>query len=175
MLLGAPFLNGCELVRLPPDPSATSGPAAPVATGPPCVDFARDPADARFDDRALRAWCDADGDGLAIVGYKLAMFTRYPCGAGHAAILTFGQPLGAPIDGLNRHDYVQDPRNEFLGENWIAEQYQGHATLPADAAYTGWTNGNIDLWISRLKSILPSTSSAGRLSSGGLAPCRGGV
>ncbi|MDQ6796271.1 MAG: hypothetical protein M3067_15920 [Chloroflexota bacterium] len=112
------------------------------------MDFVRDPADAPFDASALRGWCDADGRGRAIVGYKLALFTRYPCGAGHAAILAFGQPLGAPIDGQNRHDYVQDPRNEFLGENWIAEPYQGHATLPTDAAYTGWTNGNIDLWIS---------------------------
>ena len=47
-----------------------------------------------------------------------------------------------------RWEYVRDPSREFLAQGWIREGFDADAELPADAAYTGWTNGNIEIWIS---------------------------
>lgn len=135
---------------------------ASLAPGPPCTGFARDPVGAPFDETAGaglptpsddsgpagRTWCDADGRGRTIrQPEQLALLTRYPCGAGHAAVLTLGQPLGAAIDPLVRHEYVRDPEGEFLAQGWMTAPYQANATLPAGAAYTGWTNGNVEVWV----------------------------
>jgi hypothetical protein len=119
----------------------------PVPPGSPCGGFERDPVAAPFDD-APRPWCDGDGRGREIRAQQLAMITRYPCDAGHAAILTVGRPLGAAIDRLARWEYVRDPAGEFLAQGWLTAPFEGAASLPADAAYTGWTNGNVDLWTS---------------------------
>jgi len=75
------------------------------------------------------------------------MSTRYPCNQGRAAILHVGQPLGTVRDRLLRWEYVRDPADAFLELGWVAERYDGNASLPRDAADTGWTNGNVDLWI----------------------------
>ena len=130
---------------------------AQVAPGGPCVGFERDEPGAPFDDLAAtpftdepgRPWCDADGRGrLLQQEVQLALLTRFPCDRGHAAILTIGRPLGRRFDPLIRWDYVRDPEGEFLANGWLAAPYDGDATLPTDATYTGWTNGNIDLWVS---------------------------
>jgi hypothetical protein len=119
--------------------------------GSPCSSFVRDHQGAVFDDKAgegRRTWCEADGDGRIIrQPNQLALLTRYPCNSGHAAVLTIGRPLGTPIDPLVRYEYVRDPASEFLREGWVTAPYKARVTLPDDAAYTGWTNGNIDIWV----------------------------
>ncbi|MEA2548314.1 MAG: hypothetical protein QOE42_912, partial [Chloroflexota bacterium] len=120
----------------------------PVPPGPPCAGFVRSAPGAAFDDRADRIWCTDDGNGRTIViPDQLSIVTRYPCG-GHAAVLTIGRPLGARIDPLVRWEYVRDPRAEFRRAGWLAAHYEGDTVLPADARSTGWTNGNVTLWIS---------------------------
>jgi hypothetical protein len=121
-------------------------PSAPPP-GTPCQGFVRDPGRAPFDEDADRPWCDEAGLGRSISRDQLRMSTRYPCGEGRAAILHVGQPLGTVRDRLLRWDYVRDPADAFLELGWVAERYDGHASLPRDAADTGWTNGNVDLWI----------------------------
>ncbi len=116
--------------------------------GSPCTEFVHDPNGSPFDENADRAWCDAAGRGRAISRDQLIIFTRYPCDTGHAAILRIGHPLGNGFDRLLRWEYVRDPADEFLEQQWVSERYDGDARLPEDAADTGWTNGNIDLWIS---------------------------
>jgi hypothetical protein len=133
--------------------------ATPLSPAPACSGFKRDPDGTDFDESAgdsfltenpdARTWCDADGRGRLIRQTdELAFFTRFPCDRGHAAVLTVGNPLGAPLDRLVRYEYVQDPAGEFLERGWLTAPFQGTATLPKDAAYTGWTNGNIQLWVS---------------------------
>jgi hypothetical protein len=133
---------------------------SPLPPTPACTGFQRDPDGTGFDETAgddavtagepdARTWCDADGLGRVIRQTdELAFFTRFPCDRGHAAVLSVGHPLGAPIDPLVRYEYVQDPAGEFLERGWLTAPFQGKATLPKDAAYTGWTNGNIQLWVS---------------------------
>ena len=116
--------------------------------GPPCAGFVRDPDGSPFDDHATRRWCDRGGQGRSISDDQLVLLTRYPCETGHAAVLNLGRPLGNSLDALDRWEYVRDPADEFLEQDWVTAPYDGHATLPADAADTGWTNGNVDLWIS---------------------------
>ena len=112
----------------------------------------RDRPGTAFDDTSggdHRRWCDADGHGRVIAQpEQLSLFTRYPCDSGHAAILAIGEPLGSPLDNLVRYEYVRDPAGEFLAQGWLTAPYRARATLPADAAYTGWTNGNIEIWLS---------------------------
>lgn len=117
--------------------------------GPRCTGFVRDPDGARFDENdAHRRWCDADGQGRLIASNQVGLLTRYPCDQGRAAILRIGRPLGTTLNGLTPWDYVRDPAGEFLAEHWLTDRYDATATMPKDAAYTGWTNGNIELWIS---------------------------
>jgi len=131
----------------------------PLPPGDPCTGLTRDPAGASFDDasgtdflvepvRTGRPWCDALGHGRVVDAAQIALVTRYPCGRGRAAVLTLGLPLGMPIDPLLRHEFVRDPAGEFLAEGWIAAPYEADTPVPADAASTGWTNGNVELWMS---------------------------
>jgi len=137
--------------RLSVDDAAWSVLPTPLPPGLPCQGFKRDSANAEFDDAAGsggRVWCDADGRGRTIrQPDQLVIFTRYPCGDGHAAVLTVGRPLGMPFDGLLRYEYVRDPAGEFNAQGWVTSLYMGDAPVPDDAAYTGWTNGNIEIWI----------------------------
>jgi hypothetical protein len=134
------------------DVAAWSVLPTPLPPGAPCKGFKRDSANAIFGDAAGSGgsvWCDADGQGRTIrQPDQLVLFTRYPCDAGHAAVLTVGRPLGMPIDRLVRHEYVRDPAGEFSAQGWVTSPYVGDAPVPDDAAYTGWTNGNIEIWIS---------------------------
>ena len=120
--------------------------------GPPCTGFVGDRIGAAFDDKAgegHRVWCDADGRGRVVrQPDELAFLTRYPCGQGHAAVLTIGHPLGAPIDPLVRYEFVRDPAGEFRAQGWLTSPYRDKSTLPDDAASSGWTNGNIEIWMS---------------------------
>jgi hypothetical protein len=116
--------------------------------GPPCAGFVRDPPGTPFDDTAGRGWCDAGGLGRTIVSEQLVLLTRYPCDRAEAAVLTIGRPLGTAIDPLDRWEYVRDPAGEFQAQRWVTAPWDGDARLPVDAAATGWTNGNVNLWIS---------------------------
>jgi hypothetical protein len=116
--------------------------------GPPCAGFHRDAPGAPYDDRQGRAWCDDLGKGhLLRADQEFSIITRYPCG-GRATILTIGRPLGAPLDRLVRWQYVRDPDGAFRTSGWLAARYNGNTRLPSDAVATGWSNGNVDLWIS---------------------------
>jgi hypothetical protein len=123
---------------------------APITVGPACTAFVHDPVGAAFDDRPGRVWCDGNGRGrfLHRTNQQYAFLTRYPCDRGQAAILHIGHPLGARMDPLVRREYVRDPAGEFLANGWLAEPYDGQVSLPSDAVDSGWTNGNIDLWLS---------------------------
>ena len=127
--------------------------------GEPCTGFLRDPAGAPFDEMsgtdALsspptpgRPWCDAGGRGRVIDDSQLVLTTRYPCNRASAAVLSIGLPLGMPIDRLDRNEFVRDPAGAFLAQGWVTSPFEPDSTLPADAASTGWTNGNVELWIS---------------------------
>jgi hypothetical protein len=120
----------------------------PVPPMGPCSEFVRDAGQRDFDNDATRRWCDGDGRGRNIDSSTLVMFTKYPCDAGHAAIVSIGATLGGPLDPLNGHAYVRDPAGEFLAHRWITEPFDRDAKLPADARHSGWTNGNIAIWIS---------------------------
>lgn len=115
---------------------------------PPCTHFVRDPAGAAFDESADRPWCDEHGRGKSVTRNQVVLLTRYPCESGRTAILHIGSPLGTRLDRLVRWEYVRDPADEFLSQAWSTERYDGRAVLPDGAVDTGWTNGNIDLWIS---------------------------
>jgi hypothetical protein len=119
----------------------------PVVPGPPCTGFRRDPPGTPFDERASRVWCDDGGRGRVIVRHEqLDILTKYPCGA-HSAVLIIGRPVGAGLDPLVRWEYVRDPGNVFWDNRWVRQHWVGDTRLPKDAVDTGWTNGNIDLWV----------------------------
>jgi hypothetical protein len=119
---------------------------APIVPGPPC-DVVHDPVGTPFNDRA-QVWCDGNGLRLYRSNQQYNFHTRWPCDRGQVAILSIGRPLRERIDPLVFREYVRDPAGEFLGNGWLTEPYDGGAGLPADADDTGWTNGNIDLWLS---------------------------
>jgi hypothetical protein len=131
-----------------PDNQAWAALPTPLPPAPRCVGFVRDQGARPFDERAGRTWCDGDGRGGVLrAGLEFTMHTRYPCDVGHATILAIGRPLGAQIDPLVRWEYVRDPADDFLRWGWLRARYDGDATLPSEAVYSGWTNGNIELWI----------------------------
>jgi hypothetical protein len=133
------------------DPQFRDGVVLPTVPppGPPCGGFVRDAVTAPFDEDPDRIWCDGDGGGHTILKPdQLMLFVRYPCGDGTAAVLNIGRPLGVVQDRLIRWEYVRDPDDQFLVQRWITEPFDGAATMPDDATYSGWTNGNVDLWIS---------------------------
>jgi hypothetical protein len=119
---------------------------APIFLGPPC-DLVHDPPGTPFNDRA-HLWCSGDGRRLYTTNQQYSFHTRWPCDRGQVAMLSIGRPLGERMDRLVFREYVRDPAGEFFGNGWLTEPYDGAARLPADAADTGWTNGNIDLWLS---------------------------
>ena len=120
----------------------------PLPPGPKCEGFHRDPTSARYDDRQDRVWCAGNGKGhLLRIGQELSIIARYPCN-GHATILEIGRPLGMALDPLIRWEYVRDPNGFFGANGWLAAPYDGDTHLPKDAVASGWTNGNVDLWIS---------------------------
>jgi hypothetical protein len=131
----------------------------PLPPGDPCAGFTRDPAGTPFDETSGadvladpptpgRTWCDAGGRGRVIDEAQLVLTTRYPCNRASAAVITIGLPLGMPIDPLDRNEFVRDPAGELLARGWLTAPFDPVAALPADAASSGWTNGNAELWIS---------------------------
>ena len=145
----------------PPSPTLSSAwtriPETP-APGPPCTGFKHDAPGAAFDDRAgsplsggppRRRWCAEHGTGPEIrFPEQLVFWTQYPCEHGSIAVLTIGRPLGTTLDELVLWEYLRDPKGEAAAFGWTTGPYRAKTRLPADAADTGWTNGNVDLWIS---------------------------
>lgn len=130
------------------DLMAWAGLPVPLPPAPPCRGFHRDPVGAPFDQDANRTWCDGHGAGRLIrQPEEIAVIVRYPCGA-KGTIVTIGRPLGSRLDPLVRWEYMRDPDGKFREYGWLAARYLAHAALPEDAIDTGWTNGNIALWIS---------------------------
>jgi hypothetical protein len=119
---------------------------APIFLGPPC-ELVHDPPGSPFNDRA-QVWCSGDGRRLYRTNQQYNFHTRWPCDRGQVAIFDIGRPLGQRMDPLVFREYVRDPADAFLANGWLTDPYDGEAQLPVDAVDTGWTNGNIDLWLS---------------------------
>jgi hypothetical protein len=70
------------------------------------------------------------------------------CGAGSAILVTLGWPLGtsATYDWQARQ-YVRDPLGLFTAR--LAFPFAAvPSDLPADASFTGYRNGDAELWMS---------------------------
>ena len=64
------------------------------------------------------------------------------------AVLSLGLPLGTPSDPLDRHEYIRDPAREAAERGWLRDEpWRRNVNRPDEADDTGWTNGNMDLWI----------------------------
>jgi hypothetical protein len=137
-----------EVRRISTDNVAWSRLPEALPPGLPCSGFHQDAPGAAYDDREERVWCTNHGRGTLLRrDAEYALITRYPCN-GRSTILTIGRPLGAPLDPLDRWEYVRDPDGTFRTNGWLAGRYNGDTQLPVDAEDTGWGNGNVDLWIS---------------------------
>ena len=123
--------------------------------GPPCPWRANGKTvEQPFDDRP-GIWCDGDGRGQRLRKEVVSMSTRYPCERERVAVLHFGWPLGTPQDRaayLNEGylEYGRDPEGYALESGWLmeGERFRADVELPEDAVYSGFTNRNIELWIS---------------------------
>ncbi len=143
------------VTRVPQQDAASWALPTPVAQLKACKGFRDDPDGARFDDAAgtttgrdpQRRWCADGGKGDALPSDLVTLWTRFPCDRGHVAVLTIGWPLGTPDDPLDRHQYVRDPTGEALDRGWLHEAWQRGVKLPDGAEDTGWTNGNMDLFV----------------------------
>jgi hypothetical protein len=141
---------------VPPADAAAFALPTPLAIDRPCTRLRRDASGAGFDDNAgfgvgrdeQRPWCTLGGAGVQLTRDQVSLGTRFPCDRGRIADLYLGHPLGLPFDPLVTYDYVRDPNGEAVAQGWAAEAWRAGVEVPADAAETGWTNGNIDLWIS---------------------------
>ena len=120
-----------------------------------CKGFHDDPDRTPFDNdagsgitrEAQRPWCADGGDGPALPADLVSLHTRFPCDAGKIAILTIGLPLGTPADPVDTHQYLRDPARKAAERGWLDEPWTRNVQPPDDAEDTGWTNGNMDLWI----------------------------
>ena len=141
--------------RTPPEDSAPYALPKPVTSLKACKGFHADPDGAPFDDHAGtavtggtdRRWCADGGKGGALPPDLVTLWTRWPCQDTRIAVLTLGLPLMTPDDQLDRHQYIRDPLGEAIGRGWLHERWKRGVKLPDDAEDTGWTNGNMDIWI----------------------------
>ena len=144
-----------KVERVPPDEAAVYALPQPVTSLKRCKGFHDDPAGTPFDDDAgsglssatQRRWCADGGKGGALPGDLVRLWTRWPCHDTRIAVLTIGLPLGTPDDQLNRHQYIRDPLGEAIDRGWLQEHWKRGVAVPDEAEDTGWTNGNMDLWI----------------------------
>jgi hypothetical protein len=144
-----------KVERVPPDEAAAYALPKPVTSLKACKGLHDDPDGTPFDDHAgfsasrdsQRRWCADDGKGGALPRGLASLTTQFPCDQGRIAILTLGFPLGTPDDILNRHQYVRDPDGEALARGWLREPWKRGVKVPAEAEDSGWTNGNMDVWI----------------------------
>lgn len=120
----------------------------PLPSPPACTGLRPDTPRSVFDEDAGRPWCNLRDGTLVRRPDQLSMLTRYPCEHGRVAVLIIGDPLGAALDALNRHEYLRDPGGTARSQGWIDRPWRAHDEPPADARATGWSNGNIELWIS---------------------------
>ena len=145
--------DGVEAV--PPADAAWWALPTPMADLRACKGFHDDPDRTPFDNNAgsgitreaQRPWCADGGDGPALPADLVSLHTRFPCDAGKIAILTIGQPLGTPADPVDMHQYLRDPAHQAAEPGWLDEPWTRNVHLPDEAEDTGWTNGNMDLWI----------------------------
>jgi hypothetical protein len=143
--------------QVPPQDAAWWALPSPVAELRACKGFRDDPDRLRFDDEAgtgvarerQRRWCADGGRGGALPADLVSLSTRFPCDWGRIAILTIGWPLGTRDDILDRHQYLRDPDGQALEQGWLHEGWMRDVRLPDGAEDTGWTNGNMNLWIDR--------------------------
>jgi hypothetical protein len=126
-----------------PMPASTQ---SPLASDQRCSRASSDTSDAGFDEHE-RVWCDTQY-GLPIKDDELTLLTGYPCGRERVARIWIGTPVGERIDTADRHEYLRDPDGYALGEGWIDQPWRGDDDPPSDARSTGWTNGNVELWVS---------------------------
>jgi|tagenome__1003787_1003787.scaffolds.fasta_scaffold20695620_2 hypothetical protein len=141
---------------VPPADAAGLALPTPITVDRACSRLRRDASGAGFDDNAgfgvgrdeQRPWCTLGGAGVQLTGDQVSLGTRFPCNQGRIADLHLGHPLGLPFDPLVTYEYVRDPNGEALAQGWAAEPWRAGVEVPPDAAETGWTNGNMDVWIS---------------------------
>jgi hypothetical protein len=140
---------------VPPADAARWAIPTPAADLGRCKGFHNDPDKAAFDNAAggsgigtdrQRQWCADGGDGPSL-DELVALRTRWPCGETRVAVLSLGLPLGTPSDPLDPHEYIRDPRGEAFKRGWLDDHWTHGVQLPDDAEDTGWTNGNMDLWV----------------------------
>jgi hypothetical protein len=144
-----------KVERVPPDEAAIYALPKPITTLKPCKGFHADPDGTPFDDHATsgplrnvqRRWCADGAQGEALPGSLVSLLTQFPCGVGRIAVLTLGFPLGTPDDKLNRHEYIRDPDGQAMARGWLQDPWKRGVKVPAEAEDTGWTNGNMDVWI----------------------------
>lgn len=128
----------------------------PMVDLPACKGFHDDPDRARFDDNAgsgvdrdkQQPWCADGGNGPGLPEELVHLRTRVPCGESRVAVLNLGVPLGTPRDPLDAHRYFRDPLGQAFKRGLLDEKWTKGVKLPDDAQDTGWTNGNMDLWVS---------------------------
>jgi hypothetical protein len=141
--------------RVPPQDAAVFALPTPRTSLKPCKGFRDDPEGTPFDNDAglsvdrerQRPWCADGGDGPKLDDDLVSLSTRFPCGEDRIAILTIGWPLGTPSDPLDRHEYVRDPSGLARERGWLHERWRRVGQPPEEAEDTGWTNGNMDVWI----------------------------
>jgi hypothetical protein len=141
--------------RTPSEETAPFALPKPVTSLKACKGFHADPDGAPFDDHAGsratggtdRRWCADGGKGGALPAALVNLWTRWPCQDTRIAVLTLGLPLMTPDDQLDRHQYIRDPLGEAMDRGWITERWKRGVKLPEDAEDTGWTNGNMDIWL----------------------------
>jgi hypothetical protein len=69
------------------------------------------------------------------------------CGWESATFLSVSNPLGQPLSGQNSVEYVRDPKALFA--DITAGGFEFSVALPADAGFSGYRYGSMELWFSR--------------------------
>lgn len=92
-------------------------------------------------------WLGPDGQPVPVDVVE-AYSVADDCDAPGAAFLFVAWPLpGSQTDERpERRQYVRDPSGAFVGGS-LQAPYDGGATLPDGAGYTGFHTGDVQLWI----------------------------
>jgi hypothetical protein len=135
-------------------PAATRTPSVPLSQATPTIcparqgaviDVASEPDWRQYAD--YRSWVSADGRCLVRIDVLADRPGPEHCGFDAARVLVTGIPVGAryttPEDSAH---YVRDPDNAF-DDLVTARAFDPDAVLPADAADTGFREGDTQLWV----------------------------
>jgi hypothetical protein len=68
------------------------------------------------------------------------------CGWESATILAIANPLGQPLTSQNSRQYIRDPEAVFA--DLTAGPFESSVAFPADAVFTGYRYGSMELWFS---------------------------